>query len=77
MLVIYYNRHNYMFRPLMLAIFRLYRDNVPDHSPTTDTDAISVPHKKPLSQHPKKKHAVLLDKFMYNLKMANVSGRNM
>jgi len=21
---IYYNRHNYMFRPLMLAIFRLY-----------------------------------------------------
>jgi len=25
-LCIYYNRHNYMFRPLMLAIFRLYMD---------------------------------------------------
>ena len=23
-LIIYYIRHNYMFRPLMLAIFRLY-----------------------------------------------------
>jgi len=24
-LVVYYIRHNYMFRPLMLAIFSLYR----------------------------------------------------
>ena len=25
-LAIYYNRHNYVFRPLILAIFRLYMD---------------------------------------------------
>jgi hypothetical protein len=25
-LTIYYIRHNYMFRPLMLAIFRFYMD---------------------------------------------------
>ena len=45
MLGIYYNRHSYMFRPLMLAIFRLYHDNISDHALTTDTDEISVPHK--------------------------------
>jgi len=30
-LAIYYNRHNYMFRPLMLAIFRLYMDTAIKH----------------------------------------------
>jgi len=55
-------------------------DNVPDHAPTTDTNEISVPHKITPPPHPKRQpiRAVELhDKFMYNLKMANISGRNM
>jgi len=55
-------------------------NNVPDHATTTDTNEISVPHNITPSPHPTKQptHAVqLLNKFMYNLKMANISGRNM
>ena len=83
-LAIYYIRHNYKFRPLMLAIFRLYMNLSSSLQHVWGVffrvTRSRPPHKITPSPHPKKHptHAVLLlDNFMYNPKMANISHRNM
>ena len=62
-------RYNYMFRPSMLAIFRLYK-----HKTRSRT------HPIPQNVNPPPTHVqiqLIIKCFMYNPKMANIDGRNM
>jgi len=83
MLSVYYIKHNYMFRPLMLAIFRLYMNTYkiviqPIRRLFLGEGGVVQVHN---SSTPKNNpHIVCVTTwyvFTYNLKMGNINGQNM